>query len=228
MTLKSDLSKKHSRVLLVLLAVTAVLALSACGSDDEPSSSGSGAPAAAAASGNGVDLGFVEAMTPHHNSAVAMATTAQERSDREEIQDLADDIVKSQTAEVAQMEKIAAALEAEGVTAGDLGVPEHQMGMSADEMALETADPFDRAFIDMMVPHHQGAIRMARAVLAKGESAEVKKLAEAIIDAQSREIGEMNEWRTQWYGAASPAGGIPAEDEADSGDHGEPMTGHAE
>lgn len=226
MSLKLNVSKS-SQVLLVLLAITAALALTACGSDDESSSPGNGGPATAAASGNGVDLAFVEAMTPHHNSAVAMATTAQERSDRDEIQELADAIVKSQTAEIAQMEKIAAALKTDGVTAGDLGVPEHQMGMSADGSALEAADPFDRTFIDMMVAHHQGAIRMARAVLARGESAETRKLAEAIIDAQSREIGEMNDWRKQWYGAASPAGGIPAEGEADSED-GAMMPGHAE
>lgn len=38
-------------------------------------------------------------------------------------------------------------------------------------------------------------------------------LAQAIVDAQSREIEEMNSWREDWYGSASPAGGVPAEDE---------------
>ena len=39
--------------------------------------------------------------------------------------------------------------------------------------ALKDAKPFDRAFIDEMIPHHQGAIRMARAELAKGSDPEL-------------------------------------------------------
>lgn len=187
-----------------LLTVLGALAVSGCGSDDEASTS---------SAGSGVDLAFVQEMVPHHNSAVAMATTAQTRSDRSEIKELADSIIKSQNTEIAQMKAISKRLLADGVKVGDLGVPEHMMGMSGDEMALETAEPFDREFIDMMVPHHQGAIAMARVVLEKGQDSEVKDLAQEIIDAQSREIGEMNTWREKWYGAASPAGGVPKESE---------------
>lgn len=202
-----------------LTAVLAALVAAGCGSDDDSATSSSKA-------GNGVDLAFVEEMIPHHNSAVAMATIAKERGEHDEIKTLADEIIESQTAEVTQMETIAKTLEADGVTSGDLGVPGAMMGMSGDEMSLETADPFDREFIDMMVPHHQGAIVMARAVLEKGESAEVKQLAETIIAAQSREIGEMNRWRKQWYGAESPAGGVPADSGSeDSSSQG--MPGHS-
>jgi len=66
---------------------------------------------------------------------------------------------------------------------------------------LQTASPFDREFIDMMVPHHQGAIVMAQLELAKGTNATTKRLARSIIGAQQREIREMNAWRTKWYGA---------------------------
>jgi hypothetical protein len=65
----------------------------------------------------------------------------------------------------------------------------------------------------MMIPHHQGAIRMARIELEQGEDDELTELATAIIAAQSHEIEEMNSWREQWYGAPSPGGGAPPEDE---------------
>jgi uncharacterized protein (DUF305 family) len=61
-----------------------------------------------------------------------------------------------------------------------------------------------------MIPHHQGAILMAQVVLERGSDGEIQELAEAIIAAQSREIEQMNEWRERWYGARSPAGGVPA------------------
>lgn len=81
--------------------------------------------------------------------------------------------------------------------------------MSMNMSSLDTAKPFDRAFIDMMIPHHQGAIRMSRAELAKGSDPQLQTIAKGIITAQTNEITEMNSWRSKWFGAPSPAGGVP-------------------
>lgn len=91
-----------------------------------------------------------------------------------------------------------------------LGLSMDDMGMSMDVEGLRTARPFDRAFIDQMIPHHQGAIRMARAQLENGRNAQLKAIATAIVEAQEREIAQMNAWRRDWYGVGSPAGGVPA------------------
>ena len=95
------------------------------------------------------------------------------------------------------------------------------MGMSMDMSSLENSKQFDKAFIDAMIPHHQGAIRMARIEIAQGQDQQTKDLAQAIIDAQSREIDEMNQWREQWYGSPSPAGGVPMMDESTMPTHDE-------
>jgi len=84
-----------------------------------------------------------------------------------------------------------------------------QAGMSMNMTSLGSAKPFDRAFIDMMIPHHQGAVRMAHAELAKAKNPQLRTLAQRTVKAQDREIREMNQWRAQWYGAVSPSGGIP-------------------
>lgn len=52
----------------------------------------------------------------------------------------------------------------------------------------------DVDFVAGMIPHHQGAIDMAKVVLEKGADPEIKKLAEGIIKAQESEIKMMNDW----------------------------------
>jgi uncharacterized protein (DUF305 family) len=145
-------------------------------------------------------------MVPHHESAIEMAKIAQKRADRQPIAQLAEDIVAAQDREIGQMRDIKERLIVEGVKKGDLGMSEDMKGMHTDAGMLEDAKPFDREFIDMMVPHHQGAIRMARVELDKGQNAELKKIAQAIVDSQAKEIEEMNAFRTDRYGSPSKAG----------------------
>lgn len=166
-----------------------------------------------AATAADVDAAFVRQMIPHHQMAVMMAELAQNEATHAELKKLADSIIASQSAEIGTMRGIAKQL---GVTAdhpmgggstggnrmGDdaatLGIPVSDMGMSMEMMDLRGADPFDQEFIDQMIPHHEGAIRMAKAELAKGENPELKKLATAIIAAQTKEIAEMKAWKAAW------------------------------
>ena len=188
---------------LIVVALLALITISGGGDDSSD--------------GEQTDGAFIAEMVPHHRAAVEMAQVALKRGQHPEVKQLARAIVSTQTEEIRDLEAIHQRLFDEplaGADHGTLGLLEHQMGMSGDMSVLDTAEPFDRAFIDMMVPHHQGAIRMARIELAQGQDGELMQIAEAIIAAQSREINEMNSWRTDWYGGPAPAGGVPPEDEA--------------
>jgi uncharacterized protein (DUF305 family) len=90
-----------------------------------------------------------------------------------------------------------------------LGLTAEESGMDMDMHDLHGAKPFDRMFIDMMIPHHQGAIRMARAERADGKNRRLRRIARDIVRDQAKEIRRMNSWRKAWYGAPSPAGGVP-------------------
>jgi uncharacterized protein (DUF305 family) len=66
--------------------------------------------------------------------------------------------------------------------------------MNAEMMAGAGASDPDVAFVCAMIPHHRGAIAMAKAELDKGDAPFARSLAESIIAAQEKEISEMLAW----------------------------------
>ena len=193
-----------------LLATLLALALGACGSDDDDG--GSSAGGGGAESAQQADRAFLTGMMHHHMTAIEMAKIAQDRGQSSFVKGLADDIVSAQEGEIADMKRIyrrlfGGTLKPDPGAHDGLGLTAEEAGMThtpdTNEM-LKKADPFDRAFIDEMVPHHTGAVRMAKVVLESTEDAGIRKLAEAIVSAQEREITEMNDFREKEYGAPAP------------------------
>ena len=175
------------------------IALAACGdsasedSSESPSESKSSAGSSSPPppEGNGVDRAFATLMIPHHQSAVEMAEIGLQRAESLFVRDLSKNIIRTQTAEIEKLRRAAQELETAGVKQASLGLSRGEMGMNHDASSLEKAQKFDRRFISMMIPHHEGAITMARAQLADGEDAKLTTLAEDIITAQQGEIIEM-------------------------------------
>jgi uncharacterized protein (DUF305 family) len=145
------------------------------------------------------DKAFIDAMVPHHQGAVEMAEVALQNAEHERIKQLSRTVISTQRAEIEELKAI---------KKEEFGTSEVPMKVSAQEMqmmgmtdpeALANKNPFDKAFIDAMIPHHQSAIEMAQVALEESENPEIKELAKNIVSAQQREIEHMLQWRQAWY-----------------------------
>lgn len=201
--------KKYRNLALPVLLAAAALTLGACGGPEAAAGGqrqgGDGGGMAATSremvmeEGEYSDRAFIDSMVPHHQGAVDMAEVALKNGEHEEIKNLAEDIVSAQEAEIEDLR---------GIKREEFGTSEIPSGMSQEEMdamgmsdTKELADkrPFDRAFIDAMMPHHRSAIAMAEVALKESDNPQVKGIARDIVDAQRREIAQMERWREQWY-----------------------------
>lgn len=88
-----------------------------------------------------------------------------------------------------------------GVFAAPTVAPEGMYsGMNQGGMSRTMASSVDRHFIEQMLPHHEGAIAMAEVALERSTRPEIRSFAEGIIEAQTRENGEMRAWYRNWFG----------------------------
>lgn len=184
-------------------ALTAVFALSACGTDAHTPGSmtgmgGTGAwsstssGAAAGSSSRAGDVMFAQMMVPHHQQAIEMADIAlANNTTSAPVRTLAEQIKAAQDPEIQTMHG----------WLREWGAPtestmSHGTGgmMTAQDMAsLKTAkgEQFNRMWLQMMVEHHQGAVTQAQDVLSTTQDPRVKQLAQSIVAGQQKEIATM-------------------------------------
>jgi uncharacterized protein (DUF305 family) len=146
------------------------------------------------------DEAFIDAMVPHHQGAIAMAEVALKNAEHEEIKELSRNIISSQQSEIEELKSIKK--EEFGTSNVPMEMSQEQMrgmGMMMDPQQLSNREPFDKAFIDAMIPHHQSAIYMAQVAQEESKIPAIKELVENIVDAQKLEIEQMKQWRKQWY-----------------------------
>jgi uncharacterized protein (DUF305 family) len=169
---------------------------------------------------------FIVMMIPHHEDAIAMADLALNKATHPEIKELAKAIKTTQTQEIEQMQSWYKQWYGTDVPNWSPGMGMNGMGMhrnrgnsrqntqsgwqpgmgcmgmkmmQSDLTALANASDFDRVFIEEMIPHHQMGVMMTQMMLGNSDRPEMQKLAENIINAQTAEINQMQQWYQEWY-----------------------------
>jgi len=191
------------RIALLLAAMAAAIAFAGCSADDGMSGLGHNSASPAASSSatpgggfNEADVMFVQMMIPHHEQAVDMSDMALSKSGiNPEVEALAKQIKAAQQPEIDMMN---AWLE----TWGRVPMPESAHHSSSDgTMTEEQMQELDEAnsaegqrlFLEGMIRHHQGAIKMAQADIAAGKKPEAITLAKNIAESQQAEVDTMTE-----------------------------------
>ncbi|WP_409494108.1 DUF305 domain-containing protein [Amycolatopsis sp. cmx-11-12] len=176
-----------------LAALASFAVLTGCASSDTASSghdmSTMNVPEPQQAGHNQADVTFAQGMIPHHEQALAMAKLVDGRTRNAKVVDLAARIQRAQDPEIQQLTGL---LKGWGVApSGEHSA--HGM-MTEDDLAKlgrANGTAFDKQWLEMMVKHHEGALAMAKTALQQGSNAEVKALAQKVIDGQQAEITEM-------------------------------------
>ena len=139
---------------------------------------------------SGSDTMFAQMMIPHHQQAIEMSDLALKISKNADVLKLAEQIKNAQTPEITQMKSWL-------TSAGASETMDHSMGMGGmlsdseiHTLATSTGKKFDSLFLTGMISHHEGAIHMVTMIQDSANS-EVKKLGEAIVESQTREIEVM-------------------------------------
>ncbi|GAC1653298.1 MAG: DUF305 domain-containing protein [Herpetosiphon sp.] len=141
------------------------------------------------------DAMFIDSMLQHHRGAVAMAQRALQEGQHEELKQLAQGIIASQTQEIDQMIAWRKQWYPNLSPTGGMN-----MTMGDMQVSKESSQPFDQRFLTAMTNHHQGAISMAKEAQSKATHPELKRLATNIVKAQESEVGQMQRWQRSWYG----------------------------
>ena len=142
---------------------------------------------------NSFDAEFVRMMIPHHEQALEMAALAPTRAADPRIRAIAERIQAAQAPEIGVLQ---AWLTARGLaeSAHDhTTMPGMQPAAKLASLAAARGAAFDRMFVAMMSEHHQGAVDMAKGVLAAGRNGQVEELATAIATEQSVEIARLRD-----------------------------------
>jgi len=160
------------------------------------------------------DRVFIEQMIPHHQDAIDMGNLALVRAEHKEIRQLAENVIRDQSREISWMRTWYKAWYGTDVPeyqntmrGGGMNWRGNGTGMMSggmgdrmtDLVQLGNASPFDKEFIEQMVPHHQMAIMMAQMTL-NSDRKEMRDLGISIIRSQGSEVDQMREWYSTWYG----------------------------
>jgi uncharacterized protein (DUF305 family) len=172
---------------------------------------------------NSVDVGFLADMETHHNGAINMSFDYLDRANDPVVKHFAQEIISSQSQELAAMNSYlnqaggASAIAGDDVAMEWMGHPVRAADMPGMPTTAELAEldasqglTADDVFTRLMIHHHAGGVAMAEYAAKHGEHPGVRRFAASMARVQRTEIDEMNNRRVALGLAPVPRSEIEA------------------
>ena len=144
------------------------------------------------------DLDFANMMIVHHQSAIDMSQVEIDKGTDAQIRTMAQNIITAQNSEIGHLQAFI-----KGYKIPETKKPNQGMHNELDETMkammdnmnnLQMTGNSDKDFVSMMIVHHESAVKMAGDELSHGKQYEVKKMAQKMVEDQSKEISEFKAW----------------------------------
>ena len=156
-----------------------------------------------------VDRDFMLLMIPHHDAGIAMSSSEEGFGEHKDLKNMAILDVSDQQKDNREMREYLKEptsaekpTSAEATAGNELIAAMQTMNQSMNGMKLTGNQDHD--FIMMMIPHHEAAITMSQIELKYGTDPRVKKVAQGVIDGQTKDVHDMKSWHKDWFGDNYP------------------------
>lgn len=185
---------KRLQIGLILLAV-------ACGSretqtTEQSTDTAAPSPAPAASTATDYDLQFIDTMTKHHQMAVTMSDMAVQKASDAKVKEFGRKGAADQKKDIDRLSAWRGQWYPNSGDSASMQLPgASSMNMDMSHMQNTSGHAFDMMFVDMMIPHHNGAIEMSRDAMQKAQRQELKDFAQETIAKQEKEIAELETWK---------------------------------
>jgi uncharacterized protein (DUF305 family) len=176
--------------------LVAMLLVAGCGRDERAPAPVAAQPPKPIVTASDYDLQFLDAMRKHHEGAVTMAKLATERGSDAKVKEMAQTMIAKQQKEIDQLKSWRDQWFPNAPPADVSKVAgASSMNMDMSHMQSMQGHHLDMMFVDMMTPHHEGAIAMACEAHGKAGRNEVKRFSRDVIRDQEAEISRMESWK---------------------------------
>ena len=142
------------------------------------------------------DLQFIDTMTKHHQMAVMMSETAVQKGTDAKAKEFGRKGAEDQKKDIERLAAWRQQWYANAAEAHNMQLPgAASMNIDMRHMQTSSGHALDMMFVNMMIPHHRGALEMSRDALQKAQRQELKDFAQETIDKQEKEIAELEAWK---------------------------------
>lgn len=140
------------------------------------------------------DMDFANMMIEHHQGAIDMSKEELANGTDETIKTMARNIITKQTADIGMLREMVQTGKPSGMKHGEGTMEKMHAEMKAQMPGMQMSGNTDKDFANMMIAHHEGGMKMSKALLANGMNNNLKVMAKKSISGETKEISEFKVW----------------------------------